>query len=308
MTARTRRPAFTLIELLVVVSIIAVLAALTATAVFAVRRGAQTQNAEATLTKIDGKLLQKIKDTQQRVQDDLQNRAGPEYPEVYRTLNACGGDKDRAKAVLMYARLRKDLPMTFAEAKNGFTLFTGTGNQFTYTPSPAFADLPNAGPADIEESAACLYAALAQNVTGTDGLDGQITTTASGRKVFTDGFGQPIGFVRLGYDGNANELNKPTQAFDPFYPNKTGAGAYRNLAADFPGGAATFETQVWDVVRPTTVTWVAIPADYPGLKHHTAFCFSAGANGKFPETPSNTIFDGDNLFSYRLRQEGARGD
>lgn len=302
MTARTRRPAFTLIELLVVVSIIAVLAALTATAVFAVRRGAQKQNAEATLTKIDGKLLQRIKETQAKIQDDLQNRAGSDYPEVYTILNACGGDKDKAKAVLMYARLRRDLPMTFAEAKSNFTVCG-----YTYRAGAAFNDLPAAGAGDIEESAACLYAALAQNLSGTDGLDQQVITTANGRKVFTDGFGQPIGFVRLGYDGNANELNKPTQAFDPFYPNKTGAGVYRNLAADFPGGAANFETQVWDVVRPN-VTWVAIPADYPGLKNHTAFCFSAGPNGKFPETPSNTIFDGDNLFSYRLRQEGARGD
>jgi hypothetical protein len=174
-----------------------------------------------------------------------------------------------------------------------------------------FKDLPNAPAADpYEESAACFYAAVSQNVTGTDGLEQQTVTTASGLKVFTDGFGSPIAFVRLGYDGNANELNKPTQAFDPFYPNKTGAGAYRNLATDFDttAGAGAFNTQVWGVVRNPAVAWLPAPGAYPGLKHHTAFVFSAGPNKLFPETPSNTIFDGDNLFSYRLRQEGAKGD
>lgn len=306
MATRTRRPAFTLIELLVVVSIIAVLAALVTTAAFAVRRGAQKQNAEATLTKIDDKLQRRIKETEAKASEDVVKRNGADYPEVYAIMNACGQDKDKAKAVLLYARLRRDLPMTFAEAKSNFTVCG-----FTYRASTAFNDLPNSpSPDPYEESAACLYAAVAQDSTGTGGLEGQIVNgPATGQKVFTDGFGMPIAFVRLGYDGNAGELNKPTQAFDPFYPNKK-SGGYANLATDFDAtaGAGAFNTQVWTAVRNPAVAYLPAPGAYPGLKNHTAFCFSAGPNRVWLETPSNTIFDGDNLFSYRLRQEGARGD
>ena len=296
MRTRTRRPAFTLIELLVVISIIAVLAALLATAVFAARRGAQKQNAEATLTKLDQKLLQKMKDMRDRIEDDYKNNRGE--AEFFKK-SALRDKPDVIKAVMMYGRMRRDFPMTFAEATSDFPVAG-----YTYVRSPAFRDLPSTGPGDYEESAACFFAAIAQM--GTEGLEGQITTTPGGRKVFTDGFGGPIAFVRLGYDGNGNELNPPNLAYDPFYPNKVGS-TYRNLAADYPGGAAAFEPQVWDAVRPT-VGWVAVPPDYPGLKNHTAFLVSPGPNGTFVDPGFATVYDGDNLLSYRLRKEGGRGD
>jgi prepilin-type N-terminal cleavage/methylation domain-containing protein len=303
MLTRDRRSAFTLIELLVVISIIAVLAALTATAVFGVRRNMQKTSAETTLQKIDQKLLQKVKTIRDQIQEDLTKRSGAENPEVYSVLTACGGDKERAKGVLLYARLRRDLPMTFAEARGNFVV---CGH--TYRASPAFASLPAAGTGDIEESAACLYTAVAA-MGSLDGLEQQVGTSQAGHKVFIDGIGQPVGFNRLGYDGNGGELNK-APAFDPFYPNKSGAGAYRNLATEYDAtnGANAFNNQVWLAVRQPAVSWLPAPTAYPGLKHHTAFCFSAGLNRTFAEPPSNGIYDGDNLFSYRLRLEGGSGD
>lgn len=307
LTRDRRRTAFTLIELLVVVSIIAVLVALTATAAFGVRRNMQKQNAETTLQKLDQMLQQKMKVTRDQIQEDVNKRAGNENTEVYTILNACGGNKEQAKAVLLYARLRRDLPMTFQEANPATMANRFTVCGYTYAPSPTFASLPTTGGNTIEDSAACLYAAIAPM--GLDGLEQQVGTNAAGQKVFIDGFGSPIGFVRLGYDGNGSELNNPPflrgPVFDPFYPNKDGAGNYRDLGTDFPGG--TFNAQVWNAVRPN-VAWLTTPAAYPGRRNHVTFCFSAGANRLFPEPPSNGIFDGDNLFSYRLRREGTKGD
>jgi hypothetical protein len=216
---------------------------------------------------------------------------------------ACGGNTEAAKSIMLYARMRQQLPMTFAEAKSNFTVCG-----YLYRASPTFAGLPNAPDGDIDASAACLFAAL--GTTGMEGLEQQADTSkVNNQKVFIDGLGQPIGFNRLGYDGSVGELNK-TPAFDPFYPNKSGAGAYRNLATDFDAtnGPNAFNTQVWQFVRQPAVTWLPAPTPYPGLKHHTAFCFSAGLNHTFAEPPSNGIYDGDNLFSYRLRLEGGRGD
>jgi prepilin-type N-terminal cleavage/methylation domain-containing protein len=301
MLTRSRRPAFTLVELLVVVSIIAVLVALTATAVFAVRSGAQKSNAEATLQKIDQKVEQRMKTMRESINADFRDRK--DHPEVVAMTAAANGNPDVAKALMLYGRTRRDFPMTYAEAKSDF-IVAG----YTYRASPAFAGLPAPGAGDIEESAACLYAIVAP--IGLDGLEQQVGKNAANQNAFIDGMGSPIAFVRLGYDGNAAELN--SKAFDPFYPNKTGAGAYRNLASDFDAinGAGAFEMQVWD--RPngvrSTVGWVAVPTDYPGLKNHTWFVISAGPNRLFPEAPSNTIYDGDNLLSYRLRREGAGGD
>jgi prepilin-type N-terminal cleavage/methylation domain-containing protein len=301
MTRSRRRSAFTLVELLVVVSIIAVLVALTATAVFGVRRGMLKTNAEATCGKVDQKILQRMKQMDGQITHDLQ-KGGQDNPEVVQILSVVGANnKDVAKAVMMYARMRRDFPMTFAEARNDFVVCG-----YRYRASPAFAALPNTGAADIEESAACLYAAVAPM--GLDGLEGQVSTTTAGHKCFTDGMNMPIGFVRMGYDGNANELNPPTRQYDPFYPNKNATtGAYRNLTTDFPA----FNAQVWVPVTQhlrapfPAVTWVTVPPAYVPLRNHTAFCFSAGVNNEFLDP---NIFDGDNLFSYRLRKEGASGD
>lgn len=306
-TRTPRRSAFTLVELLVVISIIAILVALTATAVFGIRQNVKKSAAEATLEKIDTKLLQKIKETEARITDDLK-KASPENVEVTQVLSVVGqNNKDIAKAILLYARLRRDLPMTYQEANPAMVnRFSVCGYQ--YAPSPAFSALPNTGGGtvdqSVEESAVCLYAAIVPM--GIEGLEQQVATDAAGRKFFTDGMGRPVGFVRLGYDGNNGELNKGP--IDPFYPNKNAqTGAYRDLSADYPGGAMAFNNQVWLGVRQPTVPWLPAPGAYRPLTYHTAFCFSAGINEDF-DAPAPGLYNGDNLFSYRLRKEGGKGD
>jgi prepilin-type N-terminal cleavage/methylation domain-containing protein len=298
LTRDRRRPAFTLIELLVVISIIAILAALTAAAAFGVRRNMQKQNAEATLTKIDQKIADKVKTIRDQIQDDIKKGTG--LPEFDAAKSLTGGNPEGAKAVMLYARLRQQFPMSFAESRTAMTI--GSGPTYVYPASPTFRGfqtLPST--ATIEESAACLYAALAQTQTGLDGLEQQVGTgPTTGQKVFIDGFGTPIGFIRIAYDGNSNELNTAPQtnnpARDPFDPEGRAVAALTALA-----GAPNF------ICGPALAGAGTYPTGYraTGNRNHTIAVFSAGPNRVYAEP---TIFDGDNLLSYRLRRLGAKGD
>ncbi len=301
LTRDRRRSAFTLIELLVVISIIAVLVALTATAAFGVRRNMQKTNAETTLQKLDTKLLQKQKDIRDRIQDDV--KKGTAAAEYDAAKSVTGGNPEGAKAVMLYARLRQQLPMSFTEAKTPLTIGSGA-TLYTYPASPTFTGLPNTAGATLEQSAACLFAAV--GTTGMEGLEQQVGTSPLGYKVFTDGFGTHIGFIRVAYDGDANELNVAPQTTtpgrDPYDPEGRAVTALTALA-----GAPNY------ICGPTLTDAGAYTTGYraAGNRNHTIALISAGINRQWvdvPAPPSNGIFTGDNLLSYRLRKEGAKGD
>ena len=287
-----RRPAFTLVELLVVIAIIGVLLALTATAVFGVRRGQQNEFSTATLTKLDARIQDKVKKITEQINDDWKNRQITS-PEVVAVSAACGGNADVAKAVMLYGRLRQQFPMTLAEAQTPFAV---CGFPYPIRPEykgalAAAAATPGGTP---EESAACFYAAVAAE--GLEGLNfqqGSVTLGGQSLPVFLDGFGTPIAFVRLGYDGDKSELNGGTAQFDPFYTLKN-----HNLKADFGG---TFDAQVWAAVRPNGMpanpgawvpapsaaggAWTGYPAGLVNLNHKT-FLISAGPNKQYADRRS----------------------
>ncbi|MFY7953033.1 MAG: type II secretion system protein [Armatimonadaceae bacterium] len=310
LTRDRRRPAFTLIELLVVISIIAVLVALTATAAFGVRRNMQKQNAEATLQKLDQKVGQKLKGIRDQIQEDVKKGTAAQEYEAAKSITA--GNPEGAKAIMLYARLRQQLPMSFAESRT--TLSIGSGTTYTYPNSPAFREFqttPSA--ATIEESAACLYAALAQ--TGLEGLEQQVGTNPSGQKVFTDGFGMPIGFIRIAFDGNSGELNVAPQTNspgrDPFDPEDRASAALSNVALwnSLLGPTLTNAGSYNLNASPYRTSAAPTPVALRTHRNHTIALVSAGINKQWIDVPAtNTIYDGDNLFSYRLRKEGGKGD
>jgi prepilin-type N-terminal cleavage/methylation domain-containing protein len=301
LTRNRRRPAFTLVELLVVVSIIAILVALTATAAFGVRRNMQNQNSEATLQKLDTKVQQKVKDIRDRIQDEVGNKStGSQEAAV--AMTAAGNDKEGAKSIMLYARLKQQLPMSFAEARTPFPP-AAAGYGFTYQPSPAFNGLPMSGSVTLDESAACLYAAIAPM--GLEGLEQQVGTNAAGQKVFVDGFGTPIGFIRIAYDGNLNELNTSPQTKnanqDPYDPSGKAAAVFT--------ANPTLWTSVLGPQLTDAGTYNVNAAPYRTTnRNHSIALISAGATRKWIDAPATSVFDGDNLFSYRLRREGKHGD
>jgi hypothetical protein len=213
---------------------------------------------------------------------------------------------------MLYCRLKQQLPMSYLEARTPFPP-AALGYGFTYQPSPAFREfqtLPSA--ATLEESAACLYAALAP--TGLDGLEQQTGTTSGGQKVFVDGMGQPIAFIRILYDGNSGELNARPQAInpaqDPYDPDNKATAALSNvmfwtsLLGPTLSDAGTYNVNA----LPYRTAAAPTPVPLRSQRNHTMAVFSAGPNNEWLESPSNGILDGDNLFSYRLRREGAKGD
>lgn len=313
-----RRPAFTLVELLVVMALIVTLAALTVGAVFRVQVAQRRGTTEATIQKLDSLLQQKLKTIQEQVNDEARLQKGG-----YKDLTDAGFPPDVAKAVLMYARTKYQLPISFTEAKTQFVMGGVTYNHPTLDDAthkkvlPYYATLPAASGVPAEESAVCLYIALSQ--LGNNGLDQQIgdAPNTPGQKCYVDSYGEPLYFNRLAFGGDGGtELDAPPfvkagGVFDPFYPNQK-PGGFGNLATDYPGNNATsFNTNVWTPFMQSFPVWAVPPAlpnlktQYPGLKNHTAAVISSGAD-KILGSPA--LYSGDNLVSYRLRKEGAKGD
>jgi prepilin-type N-terminal cleavage/methylation domain-containing protein len=303
MLTRDRRPAFTLIELLVVVSIIAVLSAITVAAVFGVRRSMQTQNCEATIGKLDQKLGNRVKELRDRIQDETKKGSGSQE---YSAALSVAGTPEGAKSLMLYARLKQQLPMTYTEGNTAFTI-----GGYTYTPSLAFREfsaLPST--ASVEESAVCLHAAI--NAMGQmDGLEQQVGTgPLTGQKVFVDGFGTPIGFVRIAYDGHAGEMNHPTIAVrpgqDPFDPDN-------KLSSLFTSNTALWNTMLGPQLSAATAGPYTYATPYranaaQNNRFHAIVLISAGPNRTFVSPTEPTLYDGDNILSYRLRREGASGN
>jgi prepilin-type N-terminal cleavage/methylation domain-containing protein len=310
-----RRPGFTLVELLVVIAIMATLSAVAVGALFRIRSAQDKSNTEATLSKLDTKLNQKLKAIQEKVRDP-RSQQNPHYQAAY---GMSGNSHEVAQAILMYAYTRNELPMTFAEAKSN-TVF-GT---LTLTASPIYASLP-VGTGAPEESAVCIYLAL--STTGNEGLEQQIgdVPTMPGQKCYLDQYGQPIYFNRLAYNGDNGELNNPpfvkapvaANLFDPFYSKPANTGGYRDFGTDV--GAASANA-LWAAVVPPSSTytaannWAQIPGInaapplyiYPGKLNHVSTLISGGLNKGLTEPGG--LYTGDNIFSYRLRKEGQKGD
>ncbi|MBX9585551.1 MAG: prepilin-type N-terminal cleavage/methylation domain-containing protein [Gemmataceae bacterium] len=280
---RTTRPApragFTLIELLVVISIMALLAALVAAGIGAVRSSQLSKATDQTLTK-----LQKGLDAQWRAVADKARKDG-----VPGELTAiCGGDQDRARALYIYLKLRQAFPQTFAEAQSDVTVSTTDG---TYTLPKlrtfAAAALPTTL-SDAEQSAALLYMILGNTATSgvafqaddvTQGAQGQLGTFT----VFKDAWGVPIAFAR--FASNA-ELQTATYA-NTKTANKDPIDQLGKLMG-------------WSNPTSKAAAQTAVGAAFDGTNKRVTVV-SAGADKDFAD-------DSDNGFGYRLVQQGNRGD
>ena len=319
-TPAARRPAFTLIELLVVISIIAVLAAIT-TGVFGRVRLSQTKSAtDATLAKLNSLIERRVKAIHDQVADDVKNNTSL-YALVEADVLASGGNKDLAKAVWTHAKMKNELPMSFAEAKAPTPVF----GVRTIPVKAVFAALPvGVAGGTPEESAVCLYLAVTANAGGgtaaeTDGLQQQIGDAGlGGFKCFKDAWGTPIAFVRTAYNGEV--AGKPFFVPTPTNPNPFDPFDPRGKLPGMTGLAGW-----WTAVR-APVTWAGVPTTYPPAApanlNHTWTAISAGpdkqwwgprgtpgaATDIYGLTVPDTDTAKDNQLSYRLRREGARGD
>jgi prepilin-type N-terminal cleavage/methylation domain-containing protein len=313
---RVPRSGVTLIELLVVMAIIGTLAALTVGAVVKVRASQEKSFTETTISKLASALDQQWK----AVMD--QAREEPIPPAVIAMAN---NDPRRAKVIYTKLRLQQEFPINFWVAINP----TRTQNVGVVAkPSYAVA-LNGMNPSQTNpaawESSACLYMALKQGRRGMaafnpdDAVDANFIRSASvalpgggsaNFKYFVDVWGNPL---RL-YDfpTGCQELNNPpyvntvlaASQRDPQDPEGTLSDPAWNSSAN--NNVLVFNAALHALVAPGTqppknAAFYLIPV-----------IASAGKDGNWgidarDMTPTSDDAN-DNIYSFRLRKFGQRGD
>ena len=129
-------------------------------------------------------------------------------PYRYSTLQYCGGDQDRATAVLCYAYLRIEFPESFAEARQGFRITDGSGSDvLVLAPLSRFVNVPVSSTAIPGDQAAALLFIAINDVS--DDWRSVGVDDATQLNFYKDSYGKPVFFVRWYEDG------KPRDPLDP---------------------------------------------------------------------------------------------
>src|SRR5262245_10196158 len=308
-----RRSAFTLLELLVVLSIIALLAALSISAVFRLQESQREANSNKHLLKIQFGLDQQWKASIDRIS------AEPVPDLIFELTKKPDGTRDvpRAKAVHMKLRLRQEFPQNYAEVRFVFPPVNGmlTPQQAaflnqTYGGKPLYLAAIGAGNGNpVTEAAALLVIALSQTRGGANfnieeaGPVQQIDVGGKLQRVMVDAWDRPICLRRWATDVETdaiNELNQP-----PFV--STTALATGNKDPQDPEGRLRLTAgATWGFppagpnYRPMVLQWFTIPLPtvvdpFDGL-NRGPYVVSSGKNGNF--------MDPDDLYSFRLQREG----
>lgn len=299
-----RQPAgFTLIELLVVISIVALLAAISAGTFFRVRAGQQKSASEATVNKIQSALNNRKDAILASCKNDIVNKTALGQ----QALLATNDNPELAQTLLIYAKMKNELPMSFAEATTD-TVFNCPNGIILRLPRRAnFSVLP-AGGNEYEQSAICLYLALSTSAGGgavTDGagFEQQImdAPTITGFKVYKDTWGTPIAFARQAYTPETDGAPfVKGVARDPF--DQSPGGLFKNYVPPAAPGSS-----LWADIIKNRPAFAQPMMVYPGSRNHEIIVIAAGADKNFGTNPF-APGDNDNLLSSRLRREGAKGD
>jgi prepilin-type N-terminal cleavage/methylation domain-containing protein len=326
-THRPGRPAgFTLIELLVVVAILAVLATIGIGAYMKVQDNQRGSNTELTLAKINSalnRLVGAVRDTA-----DQEFKDGTFSSQTDELIKFCGGDRDRARSVWQYCRLKNEFPQNFLEARSAVVLRDSSNNNLvvvrtrkTFTSNTTIAAAttnPSTKDEGAAQAAALLYLIVTEKGTrgetygdGATGATagevsaGESPATKSTFRVFTDGWGVPISYVRFATNTELQEKAylKNTTNKDPLDP--TG-----RLSATWPTAAN----------RDLVASWLFFNKNTGGTfenRNWAITAFSAGSNKEYdtvtltaPSTNGQFTVDAatDDMLGYRLAKSGQRSD
>jgi prepilin-type N-terminal cleavage/methylation domain-containing protein len=276
----TRR-AFSLIELLVVIAIITILAGLVMAGVSAIRTLQQSRTTDDIVTKVQNGIEVQRKAMTDQARADRRART----QDFQNLLTYCGGDEDRAEALLMYLKLRHVFPQTYAEATSNVTI----AGYINWPPHKAYAGIPNLSSLSAEQqSAALLYFALLNmgasgNSFEMDSVNSAKMDIATGVTVFKDGWNNPVGFKRF-YE--AAELNN-----SPFTDVKSTFKDPYDVLGKLSG---------WNPTPSTLKTnaQTAVGSNFDN-NNKSITAFSAGQDKAY-----NTA---DDVFGYRLLKLGNKG-
>jgi prepilin-type N-terminal cleavage/methylation domain-containing protein len=313
---RCGRAGLTLIELLVVMAIIGVLASLAIGAVFTLRESQIKSFSETTVQKLASALDGQWKAALDTVRDEINPTPSPPQAgatvaqiQLYNTwlwaVRLANGEPRRAKVIYTKARLMQEFPINFNMAQAPFSgvlagkpAYVKALGTLTETTSPDDSSHP-------WHASALLYLTLTQGRRGMaafnpDDLDPSAiqTRTAGGQqfKIFVDAWGNPVSFFIFPVK-NTYELAGGSDPQDP--ENTLADGMWRSSANG--QNATTFNNSIHPFPLPagTVVQMISVVA-------------SSGRDGQWGVDQYMGILNADqandNIYSYRLRKFGARGD
>jgi prepilin-type N-terminal cleavage/methylation domain-containing protein len=186
-----QRRGFTLIELLVVISILALLMALTASAVFRLSGSAQVDATQKILRKLDSGLDQQVKAVRDDIEKEVEaGKAASFFPNL---------PIDQRKTEYKKARMQQEFPTNFNEVLNPVPC----GNGFLQ-PKQAYVRVVQPIAASVpaqDQGAICLYLALTQGRRGMvfpieQAVGASAIRSISGVNAVVDVWGTPLAYTR----------------------------------------------------------------------------------------------------------------
>ncbi|MBX7104456.1 MAG: prepilin-type N-terminal cleavage/methylation domain-containing protein [Gemmataceae bacterium] len=314
---RLRRSGFTAIELLIVVTILGIIAALTAGAVVRVMASAEKSATETTLTKLASVLdihWKAVIDSAKKEYDGLpsgikanllalaDNQANtPATPKPHPRRD------DRARLLYVKFRLKQEFPTSFAAAADPAPNYLPAQSvppiAGLYTGKPAYIKAINGKTIGLgKESAALLVLALQQSRAGVAStpieqlVGGSFLRQENGLSYLVDSWGSPLQLFIFPTAATAGttDLNAGNDPQDP-------EGLLKTVAVSKWQALPIFATLLHPQIDSRRLVPVIVSAGPDRLL--------GGSGSQSNPTMNLTSPDADdNIYSYRLRQSGARGD
>lgn len=303
-----RRDGFTLIELLVVISIIVVIGSLSIGAVFTLRESQMKNFTEATVQKLASALDQQWK----AALDQANEESVPGW-----ALALANNDRRRARVVYLKARLRQEFPINFLQATMPMN-FASIGA--VIPAKQAYVQALSGVTSDPAwSSSAMLYMVLSQGRRGMAAAPPDTLVDASAIQsatvngktfpFFVDAWGNPMRF--FAFPTGNDEINGP--------PYVTYLASNPNQGWDTQDPEDTLMSPIWPVnLRNDFQSNIhVLPAAGQNVRAHHVLpvVASPGKDGLWgidPFTmapiPAQANDATDNIYSYRLRRFGQRGD
>jgi prepilin-type N-terminal cleavage/methylation domain-containing protein len=325
LTARPgRRPGFTLIELLVVIALIGILASLAISGVVKLRAAQMKSFTETTVNKLASGL-----DTLWKASLDDIKQDQPDLTRMTPAGDMSGHDVRRARVIYTKMRMKARFPVSFAEALSPDPISIDPRIAIV-PPEPAFArELAGVNAAAVSadmQSSILLFLSMTQARRGMAAFKPEEvdpTAISTVNVPLTNGQSKTMSYFKDSWDNPIRLYTYPTgnaELQGPPYVNQNPSAS--PIARDPLDPEGTLYASDWPLAFRAQfiqrVHWIQLPSaqTVATARYLAPVIASAGPDGKWglvddqkmTMTQDGSGADGDNIYSYRLRRAGQRGD